>query len=657
MCGIFGYAGKDPKKFNKDKFDKLGFYNISRGRDSCGVSFDGDIIAGASHNDKLYSDFIIKNNDIKVTKYPIVIGHTRSASIGNLVNIDNAHPFGFGTNKKDDGYEFIGCHNGTLYNSKELADEYEIEKTERRTEINNFGTKTVSTRTKIDSEILLEIIYTQKNFKVLSKYVGAAAIVFTNTNEPNKLYVFKGASKNWGYSTCKIEEERPLFYYTETKNSMYFSSIKDSLIAIGGNEDKNIHSFEDNLLYIITDGDVKNAETLVISRENATQKERATTTYSNHNAGFTKKNQAYFEMMNDEYNSSAIALETANFINKQNCKVGSVLNNKITANIYNEGLLLEQNDYGKRVYFNKLRYWQKGHLINGIYTFIEGYGFYKLVEEGTKINAVEKLKELLNVPFIDGDFDKSLKGAVEQNGMTLFIPIKKSSVDHLYYFVEGCKIKTSLDYSFLLNEKTQLHKSVYLNVDKLSHVTTHPIMDLKRVLADNNQQNIIKEAKAFSGVICPLGSERTYTIVKGNLISSSVSNYAKSTIWGDKPVSYKASKLILLNKENATDSKSILIPQFLSKDIEESKDNRHYASANLKEFVDDKNVEVIEDSATGELLLELINEDLNEFKTMIEKNLNMLNNRVNKSVKEIQIHQELKNIKDQLTIIVENEEN
>ena len=57
-CGIFAWSGKDPKKFNKDKFDKLGIFNIERGKDSCGISFDGEVYYGIN-TEKLYSNFIV----------------------------------------------------------------------------------------------------------------------------------------------------------------------------------------------------------------------------------------------------------------------------------------------------------------------------------------------------------------------------------------------------------------------------------------------------------------------------------------------------------------------------------------------------------------------------------------------------------------------
>ena len=167
MCGIFAWSGKDPKKFNKDKFDKLGIFNIDRGKDSCGVSFDGEVYYGLN-TEKLYSKFIV-NREIKPLKYPVVIGHTRQASVGNIVNERNAHPFGFGNNSEGN-YEFVGCHNGTLYNHKDLASTFKIDTAETikvQSDHNPNGFYE-SVRQKIDSEILLEIIYKTKNFKVLS---------------------------------------------------------------------------------------------------------------------------------------------------------------------------------------------------------------------------------------------------------------------------------------------------------------------------------------------------------------------------------------------------------------------------------------------------------------------------------------------------------
>lgn len=44
------------------------------------------------------------------------------------VTADNVHPFGFGSLNDSETYEFIGVHNGTVYNADDLAEKYNIEK-------------------------------------------------------------------------------------------------------------------------------------------------------------------------------------------------------------------------------------------------------------------------------------------------------------------------------------------------------------------------------------------------------------------------------------------------------------------------------------------------------------------------------------------------
>lgn len=111
-------------------------------------------------------------------------------------------------------------------------------KKETKILLNKFNVKTEETRTKIDSEILLEILYNSKNFKVLSEYNGTAALVFINLNEPDCVWVWKGASRSYTHANADVTEERPLFYYQETPNSLYISSIEDSLLTIGGKKMK-----------------------------------------------------------------------------------------------------------------------------------------------------------------------------------------------------------------------------------------------------------------------------------------------------------------------------------------------------------------------------------------------------------------------------------
>src|SRR5436190_1430953 len=172
MCGIFGQSTSNPSKLNQANIRILGMFNESRGKNSCGITYDDEIYHGLL-TEKLFTDFM-KGRDFKAEHNPLMFGHTRSASSG-VVNEFNAHPFGFGINRKTGGYKFIGVHNGTLYNQEELAKQYGVEITQKYT--NEY--KTELTRTKIDSEILLEIIHRTRSFDVLSSYIGRAALVWT----------------------------------------------------------------------------------------------------------------------------------------------------------------------------------------------------------------------------------------------------------------------------------------------------------------------------------------------------------------------------------------------------------------------------------------------------------------------------------------------
>ena len=170
MCGLFGWVGKHPKTFDKAKFDILGILNEARGKHSCGMSIDNEIVIGVDKN-KLFRDWLASVNYSPPEKIPVVLGHTRQATYG-AHTIDNAHPFGFPNDKEE--YDFIGVHNGSLLNHTDLAENRDIPVKVK---------KGKGERVKIDSEILLECLFKDKNFKVLSQYDGAAALLFYNTKE------------------------------------------------------------------------------------------------------------------------------------------------------------------------------------------------------------------------------------------------------------------------------------------------------------------------------------------------------------------------------------------------------------------------------------------------------------------------------------------
>lgn len=504
MCGIFAWAGTNPKQFNKAKYDIQGLYNNSRGGDSSGVTTDGEIYHGTLLN-KNYNDFIVGPGYDPPTRIPVVIGHTRKSSSGGISAV-NAHPFGFGD--YNEGFEFIGVHNGTLHNQDDLAIDYGVE--ERLYSRNNFGVKVLD-RTKIDSEVLLECMFVSGNFKVLSDYIGAAALLFTNTREPNVLYAFRGASRMEKNGLQTVMDERPLYYYQEAKNSVYISSMPESLIAIGGTIE-TIEEFDENTVYKITNGNVLHAEKIPVSRANAHQKafynyggtgsriNANTSAFANHTCGFEPKNGKYAkgakakrEIRQAELNAKKNPVNTSTEIS------GPI-------NIYEEEIVKT----GKNpIYFNKLRYYRNGHLLNGVYTWIHGFGLVMLTEDPTKTE--QERDALMDKPFSkESGMFVSLYGHKEV--IYPFNTINNVRPPVLYMY-EGILISKELDFKMLRNP------SVNFSVYNMSEMSKHPIINLNALNKKSDFNSIIFNNEPFTGTVAPLGSACIYEIQNGKLIS------------------------------------------------------------------------------------------------------------------------------------------
>lgn len=516
MCGIAAWAGENPKHFNKYKFDILGIFNDSRGGDSCGISTDGEIYYGLTTSDKKYKDFLVEKNYLVPKKIPIVIAHTRKSSVGTI-NTHNAHPFGFGINEKYDSFEFIGCHNGTLYNYEELAREFNVS-------VNDNDSNGVFKRRKIDSEVFLEIIYKNQNFKVLSKYNGGAAIVFYNTLEPNVLYAFHGESST--YSNTKPEEERPLFYYQEKSNSVYISSIAESLVAIGGELNKNVFSFKTNCVYKIKNGNVDKAELFEISRNNVFSKKPYTSSsfcgYGNTFASDFDESDYYTETQrtNIKQRENANAL-TARIIEKSVPKIKEDINN-----IYEE--ISEKGPDG--IMFNKLRYSRNGHEITGIYTYIDNHGFVKITEKYDQ-NTTSLFSNLIGKTFDHTD-NKFMIISEIKNAMHKYstpFPIGKTAP--MIYFYKGVMLQSTVDYLALI--ESRVDDSWY----NLSKCSKHPVCNSQITICSKNAQRILLDDKEYTGNISPLGTNKIYNIVEGRL----------------KSITY-------INKEEEIENNKILIP-------------------------------------------------------------------------------------------------
>jgi len=235
-CGLFGYIGIE-KKLDKKSFYTLGFANDSRGGDSCGIFIDGESDYGIDKN-KLFSTFQNQSKLLKeTTKAKIALGHCRKASVGEI-NVNTAQPVVI-TNDKGE-VDFVLMHNGTLLNHKQLAEKY-------LTGVPDYFT---------DSQILAHCIY-HEGFKLLTEYQGAGTFIMVdyrqNRNNPTS-YIFKGASKQYDYST-EISEERPLYMSIENKG-IWFSSMFNFLYVSRLNEG-NIKDVTPNTLYCISNGNIK----------------------------------------------------------------------------------------------------------------------------------------------------------------------------------------------------------------------------------------------------------------------------------------------------------------------------------------------------------------------------------------------------------------
>ena len=256
MCGISMYIGNRPA--NIDKLKILGIYNVSRGSDACGVVINNVVKKGVDNfKEKLkqanFTNFIEQKN-LKTKEddenYAVII-HNRKASTSwsEKQNPDHAHPFEI---KDPDGnIVMIGAHNGSISNCKELVEEFEM-----------GGTYPV------DSQLMLSILAKNRKskepYKVLEKYKGNAVLTWFYLDEPNVLYVWKGASKL--YAGSELTEERPMYIWEEEAlNSLYFCSIKEALLAIGGN-DTNVYNLEVNKVYKFIAG--KKAKIIPINRVN-----------------------------------------------------------------------------------------------------------------------------------------------------------------------------------------------------------------------------------------------------------------------------------------------------------------------------------------------------------------------------------------------------
>lgn len=503
-CGLFGWLGEFTEDLSKDKVNILGIINDSRGGDSCGIASDGLLYKGEGQS-REFEDFLYKNNYNKPVIIPSLIGHTRKASVGAR-NSNNIHPFGFGylknkhkivdrdkvVNKNFEYFEFIGAHNGTLHNYEDLAKEFNVSLTTKQDKI---------TRTKIDSEILLECIYNSKSFDPLSKYIGAAALVWQDLNEPNVVYMFRGASSIY-QNSATTSDERPLFVYKQSDNSMYYSSIRNSLLMISDMDEENVVEIDENTVYKITNGDFENAEKTLIDRSSCYQKVYATySSYSNYNRNWSNNS------INNTNKTKELVKSTSKSITTDIVKIPPILSN--TMNIYNEDTLDLKGLLDVDIAFRRFQYFsvREEKVLHGAYTFIEHYGFVRI---SRKVDDLDNYLDKIRSQYIvyEGKFVK--KGSVSAKWM----PFDNNKAIPLFYFFKGVRVRSKSDFIACIRA---VNNKKPFSIKALSMCSSHPIIDNNSYYKTTSNQGIYYNGELFNGTFHALGADRIYEVLNGNL--------------------------------------------------------------------------------------------------------------------------------------------
>ena len=241
-CGIVGYTGI--QKINTTILRLLMIYSRARGTDSCGLWYNNERILGYKRtyqNDTSDSIDFVKGLTFEKGKINnrTVIAHTRRKSSGAAV-VENIHPFEIKDNQGN--VILVGCHNGTLNKDKlpEFLERWKLDPEEHD----------------VDSYFLLKALAQNRNKmeEVLGSYWGTAAVMFSFTDTPNSLYVFRGESRRGDYQNAVEIEERPI-HFVKTKLGVYFSSEPVYLSGSLNVKVDKVEELKGNTLTLFVDGE------------------------------------------------------------------------------------------------------------------------------------------------------------------------------------------------------------------------------------------------------------------------------------------------------------------------------------------------------------------------------------------------------------------
>lgn len=483
-CGLFAFIGTNPRKcFSWEKFNVLGLFNDNRGGDACGRIVGNKIQHGLDDLKKYEKFASEKKPPVIHVRHNIVIGHCRRASVGGKLD-DYAQPIvlykdeldmSLITDKtmlkalsemKDNDVVFSGIHNGTIENYLELAEEYKI---------NSIG--------KNDSQILLTILF-YKNYDVLQKYIGTAALIWHNY-ALNESFVFKGASLSWESATT-ISEERPLYTWTIDNENYYLSSIADSLRFIQNGKNEPVYIVKENTLYKFKDG--ANVSSKKYDRSNCMQyKQKKYTNTLPINTGL------WDGYRRNNYKGEQVPWErkTADPTDGKEFVRDFAFGNTKSFRISSEKTQYQDSLNLKRIIYNKTRYWMNGGLLHGIYALSQG---------GV-------------IPF--------------HSNIQNMIALK------LYYFVEGIMMDGLQAYKVAMKLHKEFMKTIYVNSYSISYeeddftfsiakYSRYPIIPILNSIGiescyQSKNNGLDPKKNLFSGDYQPLFSYRKYLFYGGEL--------------------------------------------------------------------------------------------------------------------------------------------
>jgi len=487
MCGIMAISPKNGNKINWARVKLLLLANETRGRHSTGLYTKNASLKMVQSASTFIKSLTINHEE----ELSPLLGHTRAPSAGADRTINGAQPI-IETDENGDT-DFAIIHNGTIHNMEALADEEDIE----------------YEKTDTDTQILAKFIKAEK-YDVLSKYLGAASLIWHRMDDPEAVYVFRGESPQSSYTTY-ASEERPL-HIGEDETGIYISSTKDSLVEMFDTKEQkeSVRKVEANTIFRIAEGEEVIVQT--VSRKDVSQS-KLTTTYSSSSNNYHRHQNPYSYGYDSDYYEPT---------------------SKTTAS-------LKGDAYGRMGYSNVIPLW--------ISTISEVAESKLLVEETIKATALGNNE----VFFYKGRYRTKniiLNGAIHINDKNMLSTKSGDNVKQ-YKFVKGVLLKDDSEFVKVYSALGQHNFGSQQFCDAIMEYSKQPIPVLE-TYQDIAIETFYMNGRLFSGVYEPLFKKRGIVEIHAGYLAATVFYPVTDILVGSRirakvKNSYYAGKVILRN--------------------------------------------------------------------------------------------------------------